>query len=126
MNKKGFLNKEFLGHTKAVNSLSLHGDFVVSGSDDGNLIIYKSFDFIKTIQLHKGFIQKVVSNGTYLASASLDGAVHVFDASMNLINTIAIKSAISNICWTADTTLLVCRTNGKFSWYNVLKEQVLR
>ena len=73
-----FLN---IGHNKAVNGLAVNGDYLITGSDDGNIKIWSKNDFqlIRTIEAHKEGVTVITMDGDTIISGGNDNLIKIWD-----------------------------------------------
>lgn len=86
----GNLHTTLKGHTNLITQLIIHGDRIISGSQDGTIKIWKQFMLEKTITAHRGAVTGLVGQGDKIITSEDMGQVKVWD-----INTGELIKALS-------------------------------
>jgi WD40 repeat protein len=93
--KTGQLLYTLKGHIASVFTVYFYKDYLISGSSDNTVIIWKGFKMVKVLKVHDSWVRKVIVVNDKLFSGDESGKINVVDLkTFKVIKTYELKSMV--------------------------------
>ncbi len=110
----GSLLYNLTGHSASIFSLAFYKDYLISGSSDNSIIVWKDFKLMKTLKIHDSWVRKVSVVNDKLISGDENGRLNIVDfKTFKLFKTYELKSMIVSLIPFNDNIFLGT-SNGEF------------
>ncbi|HOJ93629.1 MAG TPA: hypothetical protein PK390_00170 [Fervidobacterium nodosum] len=91
----GSLLYNLTGHSASIFSLIFYKDYLISGSSDNSIIVWKDFKIMKILKIHDSWVRKVSVINDKLISGDENGRLNIVDfKNFKLLKTYELKSMI--------------------------------